>query len=89
MARLRFDSLLDFVEHQGEEAFFAELRRMGMVPMEVELCEGPMEPEEAVVYAVALRGLGWEGQAQEVMEAVVGAAMRLSPSTFGAAAAEA
>lgn len=90
MARLRFDALLDFVEHEGEAAFFAELCRMGMVPRSVDFCEGPMEAEEAVVFAVALRGLGWESQAQEVMELVVGSAMRgASRPMMGGVAAEA
>ena len=60
MARLRFDALLDFVEHQGEVAFLGELRRMGMRPSSVVLCEGELEAEEALTYAVTLRGLGWE-----------------------------
>ena len=89
MARLRFDALLDFVEHQGEVAFLGELRRMGMRPGVVQFCEGEMEAEEALTYAVTLRGLGWEGQAQEVVEAVVEAAMVRRPSTYVEAYAEA
>ncbi|HNC96473.1 MAG TPA: hypothetical protein PKY30_10345 [Myxococcota bacterium] len=89
MARLRFDALLDFVEHQGEVAFLGELRRMGMRPSSVVLCEGELEAEEALTYAVTLRGLGWEGQAQEVVEAVVEAAMVRRPSTYVEVYAEA
>ena len=48
MARLRFDALLDFVEHQGEVAFLGELRRLGMRPGVVQFCEGEMEAEERV-----------------------------------------
>lgn len=89
MARLRFDALLDFVEHQGEVAFLGELRRMGMRPTTVQFCEGEMEAEEALTYAVTLRGLGWEGQAQEVVEAVVEAAMVRRPQAYVEVYAEA
>lgn len=89
MARLRMDALLEYAEHEGEAAFLSELRRMEMVPSPVTLCEGRMEAEEAVVYAVALRSLGWVQAAEEVMEAVVGAALRRSVRNWGTVAAEA
>lgn len=74
---------------RGKQLFFRSFRRMEMVPSPVTLCEGRMEAEEAVVYAVALRSLGWVQAAEEVMEAVVGAACRRSVRNWGTVAAEA
>ncbi len=90
MARLQFDRLLDFVEHEGSEAFLCELRRAGIEPAPVRLYEGLCSPEEALTLAVALRGFGWEGQAREVLEVLVGASMAAPGAarrvTFGAGA---
>ena len=89
MARLSYDALLDFIAFEGEEAFLGELRRMGHVPAPIQLCEGEVSADDALSYAVALRALGQLGQAQEIVEAVVGASMRCTYVNHAMQAAEA
>ena len=66
------------LETEGEEAFFSFLKENGLEPAVVQLCEGPLEPGEALLLACTFSSMGMQEQAEEVLEALVLAALHAS-----------
>jgi hypothetical protein len=75
-----YSQMLDFIERAGEQAFLRELARMGIqvAPLWLVGEPEPLAPEEAVVMAATLRGVGMVDAAEELLESLIAGSSRVA-----------